>query len=63
MSAFKGPMMKQTGPINCGNEKPMDIAVRYACAGTAGTTQYVNGKWVHNDNALNGKAIETTPSA
>jgi len=60
MKSFKGPMMLQAGPLDCGNITVLAIPFPSACASLMGVQQYKDGQWISVADALNGKAIDAT---
>jgi branched-chain amino acid transport system substrate-binding protein len=60
IKGFKGPMMLQAGPLDCGNIKVVGIAFPAVCASEMGVRQYKDGKWISIADALNGKPIDSS---
>jgi branched-chain amino acid transport system substrate-binding protein len=60
IKAFKGPMMLQVGPLDCGHVKVVGVAFPSVCASEMGVRQYKGGKWISIADALNGKPIDAS---
>ena len=60
IKAFKGPMMLQVGPLDCGHVKVGGVAFPAVCASQMGIRQYKDGKWISIADALNGKPIDSS---
>jgi len=60
IKAFKGPMMLQVGPLDCGNIKVVGVAFPAVCASQMGVRQYKDGNWISIADALNGKPIDSS---
>ena len=60
IKAFKGPMMLQVGPLDCGNVKVVGVAFPAVCASQMGIRQYKDGKWISIADGLNGKPIDAS---
>ncbi|MUH50348.1 MAG: hypothetical protein F2789_03985 [Actinobacteria bacterium] len=58
---FKGPMMLQVGPLNCGKQVILGLAFFVSvCAAEMGIQQLKDGQWVSIADGLNGKPIDVT---
>jgi len=60
IKAFKGPMMLQVGPLDCGNVKVGGVVFPADCASQMGIIRYKDGKWISVADGLNGKPIDAT---
>jgi len=60
IKAFKGPMMLQVGPLDCGHVTVAGVAFPAVCASEMGLQQYKNGAWISIADALNGKPIDAS---
>lgn len=60
IKAFKGPMMLQVGPLDCGHVKILGTVFDAMCASQMGIRQYKDGKWNSIADALNGKPIDAS---
>jgi branched-chain amino acid transport system substrate-binding protein len=60
IKGFKGPMMLQVGPLDCGNLKVVGVAFPAVCPGEMGIVQYKDGKWISIADGLNGKPIDAS---
>jgi branched-chain amino acid transport system substrate-binding protein len=54
IASFTGPMTMTAGPMACGKVSPVFPAL---CGAEMGIQQYVGGKWVSVNDALNGQPI------
>ena len=58
---FKGPMMLQAGPLDCGKQLilglPLFVSV---CGANMGVQQFKGGEWISIADGLNGKPIDVT---
>jgi branched-chain amino acid transport system substrate-binding protein len=58
---FKGPMMLQVGPLNCGKQIILGLPIFVSvCASQMGIQQFKDGVWTSIADGLNGKAIDVT---
>ena len=58
---FKGPMMLQAGPLNCGKQVILGLPIFVSvCASQMGIQQFKDGAWASIADGLNGKAIDVT---
>ncbi len=60
IKAFKGPMMLQVGPLDCGHVKIVGTVFASMCASQMGIRRYKDGKWISIADALNGKPIDAS---
>ena len=60
IKAFKGPMMLQVGPLDCGNVKVAGVSFPAVCASQMGIRQYKDGQWISIADGLNGKPIDAS---
>ena len=61
---FKGPMMIQAGPLDCGNLTIVGLPIfKSACAPQMGIHEYTGGKWVAKNDGVLGNAIDATKVA
>ncbi len=60
IKGFKGPMMLQVGPLDCGNIKVVGVAFPSVCASEMGVRKYEDGNWISIADALNGKPIDSS---
>jgi branched-chain amino acid transport system substrate-binding protein len=60
IKGFKGPMMLQVGPLDCGNVEVVGVAFPAVCASQMGVRQYKDGAWVSIADGLNGKPIDSS---
>ncbi len=60
IKAFKGPMMLQVGPLDCGHVTVVGVAFPSQCATEMGVRQYKDGKWISIADGLNGKPIDAS---
>jgi branched-chain amino acid transport system substrate-binding protein len=58
---FKGPMMLQVGPLDCGKQVILGLALFVAvCGAQMGVQQFKDGQWISIADGLNGKPIDAT---
>ena len=58
---FKGPMMIQVGPLDCGKQIIVGLPIFVSvCGSQMGIQQYKGGKWTSIADGLNGKPIDAT---
>ena len=58
---FKGPMMIQVGPLDCGKQVILQLPIFVAvCGGQMGVQQFKGGEWTSIADGLNGKPIDVT---
>jgi hypothetical protein len=58
---FKGPMMIQAGPLDCGKQVILGLPIFISvCGSQMGIQQYKDGEWLSIADALNGKPIDAT---
>jgi hypothetical protein len=60
IKSFKGPMMLQVGPLDCGNVTVAGVAFPAVCASQMGVRQYKDGNWISIADGLNGKPIDSS---
>ncbi len=60
IKAFKGPMMLQVGPLDCGNVTVVGVAFPAVCASQMGIRQYKDGEWISIADGLSGKPIDSS---
>jgi branched-chain amino acid transport system substrate-binding protein len=60
IKGFKGPMMLQVGPLDCGNVTVVGVAFPAVCASQMGVRQYKDGQWISIADGLNGKPIDSS---
>lgn len=58
---FKGPMMIQAGPLDCGKQLILGLPIFVSvCGANMGVQQYKDGEWISIADGLNGKPIDVT---
>jgi branched-chain amino acid transport system substrate-binding protein len=58
---FKGPMMNQVGPLNCGKQIILGLPIFVSvCGAQMGVEQIKDGVWSSQTDGLNGKPIDAT---
>lgn len=58
---FKGPMMLQVGPLDCGKQVILGLPIFVTvCASQMGIQLFKDGKWTSVADGLNGKPIDVT---
>lgn len=58
---FKGPMMLQAGPLDCGNQTILGLSLFVSvCGKMMGVEQYKDGEWISVAMELTGNAIDAT---
>lgn len=58
---FKGPMMLQVGPLDCGKQVILGLPIFVTvCGAQMGIQQFKDGKWTSIADGLNGKPIDAT---
>jgi branched-chain amino acid transport system substrate-binding protein len=58
---FKGPMMIQVGPLDCGNQVILGLPIFVTvCASQMGVQQFLDGEWISIADGLNGEPIDVT---
>ncbi len=58
---FKGPMMLQVGPLNCGKQTILGLPIFISvCGAQMGIQQFKDGVWTSIADGLNGKPIDAT---
>ena len=58
---FKGPMMLQAGPLDCGNQTILGLSLFVSvCGKLMGVEQYKDGEWISVAMELTGNAIDAT---
>lgn len=61
IKGFKGPMMIQAGPLNCGGQVVAGLSIfKAVCSTQMGIQQYKDGAWHSIADGLNGKAIDSS---
>ncbi len=61
---FKGPMMIQAGPLDCGKLTIVGLPIfKSACAPDMGIHQYSGGKWIAKNDGVLGNSIDATKVA
>jgi branched-chain amino acid transport system substrate-binding protein len=58
---FKGPMMLQVGPLDCGAQIILGLPIFVTvCASQMGVQQFLDGEWISIADGLNGEPIDVT---
>ncbi len=58
---FKGPMMLQVGPLDCGKQVIVGLPIFVSvCGSQIGIQQYKDGEWIAVADGQNGKPIDAT---
>lgn len=58
LRSFRGPMMLQVGPIDCGAVTVVGVEFPALCASQMGIIRYVDGAWESIADGLNGRPID-----
>jgi hypothetical protein len=58
LRSFRGPMMLQVGPIQCGAVTVVGVEFPALCASQMGIIRYVDGAWESIADGLNGRPID-----